>query len=67
MNLSKGDPRPPGRGSRILAVTLTDTRNRQTNQRTVGLWLLASFPALILVLSFIPFSFLFGQFDTFGA
>ena len=34
----------------------------------MGLWLLASFPALILVLSFIQFSLLFVRtFDTFGA
>ena len=35
--------------------------HRQTNQRTMGLWLAASFPALILVLSFIRFSFVFGR------
>ena len=34
----------------------------------MGLWLLASFPALIFVLSFIQFSLLFVRtFDTFGA
>jgi hypothetical protein len=33
----------------------------------MGLWLLASFPALILVLSFIQFSLFVRTFDTLGA
>jgi hypothetical protein len=39
----------------MLVVALTEHAHRQTNQRTMGLWLLASLPALILVLSFIGF------------
>ena len=40
---------------------------RQSIQRTMGLWLLESFPALILVLSFITILLRARTFDTFGA
>ena len=45
----------------MLAVVLTEYAHRQTNQRTMGLWLEESFPAFILVLNFMQFSFVFGR------
>ena len=56
-------------GSRVrtLAVVLTEHAHHQTNQRTMGLWLLESLPALILVLSFITILLRVRTFETFEA
>jgi hypothetical protein len=50
----------------LRVMALTDHPHRQIDQRTMVLWLLESFPALILVLSFIRFSFGFRRWILLG-